>query len=264
MPTQRQPYAIRATHTKNPLAKKLFNLLNHKKTNLAIAADVTSTDELIELTKTLGSEICVLKTHIDIITDYTPALTKELMQLAKQYEFLIFEDRKFADIGNTVKQQYAGGIYHIADWADIVNAHTLPGAGIIAGLAEVGIPKQRGLLLLASMSSADNLFSEEYSQRTLEMAEANAEFVFGFIAQKKLSNDSKWIYMTPGVQLNEGKDALGQQYITPKSAMQNGSDIIIVGRGITAAKDELAEAKKYRHAGWVAYEDCLSSAVRVR
>jgi orotidine 5'-phosphate decarboxylase subfamily 1 len=258
MMKQRLMYAEREQHCTNPLAKKLFALMDTKKSNLALSADVTSAQALLEIAELVGPEICLLKTHIDIIDDFSMDLIQQLEALAKKHQFLIFEDRKFADIGNTVKHQYEGGVYRIADWADIINAHSLPGSGIVSGLAEVGMKKQRGLLLLAEMSSAGNLFTPEYTQKTLQMAEAFAEFVIGFISQRKLSADPRWIYMTPGIQLAQGKDALGQQYTTPKQAiLENNSDIIIVGRGILQAKDPREEAKKYRDAGWDAYNESL-------
>jgi uridine monophosphate synthetase len=255
---QRLPYLERQRFTTNALAQQLFALLDKKQTNLALSADVLECDALLALADQLGPEICVLKTHVDILEDFTPPFLNELQALAKKHEFFIFEDRKFADIGNTVKKQYQGGIYHISDWADIINAHTLPGPGIIEGLRDIGLSKQRAMLLLAEMSSADNLMNAEYAHKTLKMAEPYADFVIGFIAQKKLSADPRWIYMTPGVQLAEGKDALGQQYVTPeKVIIENESDIIIVGRGILQAKDPLDAAKKYRAAGWAAYKGCV-------
>lgn len=251
-------YAERANHAQNPTAKQLLALMDEKQTNLCVAADVTTKKELLDLSDTIGPEICILKTHIDIVSDFDAELIIALQRLSEKHRFLLFEDRKFADIGNTVRHQYQDGIYHIADWADFVTAHAVPGPGVIEGLKEAGLPKGRGLLLLAEMSSQGNLANGDYTKKTLEMARAHSDFVIGCIATQKLVDDPRFLTMTPGVNLSQDGDTLGQQYATPEDAiLARGSDVIIVGRGIYGADDPLAEAKKYREAGWKAYQQKL-------
>ena len=169
------------------------------------------------------------------------------------------EDRKFADIGNTVSLQYSSGLYKIASWAHLTNAHTVPGEGIIAGLKQIGLPLGRGLLLLAEMSSAGSLARNEYTTETVEMARRHQDFVLGFIAMRRMSerSDEDFLVLTPGVQLVASSDALGQQYRTPWDVVyRDGCDIIIVGRGIYGQPDQIVEkAKEYRDAGWRAYEE---------
>lgn len=253
-------YEQRIQHCQNPVAKKLLALMSAKKSNLCVNPDLTTCEEVLSIADQVGPSICVLKTHVDIISDFSPAFITELQRLADKHQFLIFEDRKFADIGNTVKLQYEHGVYHIADWAHITNAHPLPGPGVIEGLKSVGLPKGRALLLLAQMSSKDNLITPEYTQHTLAMAEQNTDFVIGFITQQRISEVPHFIHFTPGVKLEAGTDALGQQYNTPKQAiLYNGVDIIIVGRGIFQAKNPASEAEIYRKAGWTAYEQRLKS-----
>jgi len=257
---QSKSFTERAAFCSNPIAKKLFALMEHKKSNLALSADVTSGKELLALADKIGPELCVLKTHIDIIEDFNARLVQDLQALSEKHHFLIFEDRKFSDIGHTVQQQYAKGVYHIAEWADMINAHALPGPHMIQGLSEArSSNKQSGLLLVAQMSSQDNLLSTEYTEKTVALAKQFSDFVMGFITQKKLSAEPQWIYMIPGVHVAQEGDHLGQHYITPEQAiLENDCDIIIVGRGILKAQDPLAAAKHYRNAGWEAYQKKVS------
>lgn len=245
-------YEARLAHCTHPLAARLLRIMLKKQSNLCVSADVPTAQALLALADGLGPHICLFKTHIDCIDDFTPELTVALRALAKRHDFVIFEDRKFADIGATVKSQFGGGVHRIADWADLVNAHPLPGPGIVAGLKALAKAEQ-GLLLIAQMSAEGNLMDQSYVTKTLQMAQDHADHVMGFICTHAISDDARFLHMTPGVRDDAKGDALGQQYVTPHEAIVvRGTDIIIVGRGITHSDDPVASAQRYQHEGWEA------------
>lgn len=133
-------------------------------------------------------------------------------------------------------------------------------------------PLTRALLLLAQMSSEDNLLTPEYTQKCVEMARQHKDFVIGFIAQQSLNTapGDNFITMTPGVNLPRppareqprsmvrssaaDNDGQGQQYNEPRHViLEKGVDVIIVGRGILNADDPRVEAERYRKEAWRAY-----------
>jgi orotidine-5'-phosphate decarboxylase len=184
-----------------------------------------------------------------------------LKALAAKHEFLFFEDRKFVDIGNTVKMQYRGAL-RIVEWAHFVNASILAGEGTVQGLKEVGAADEfggmRGLLILAEMSTKGTLATGTYTSQSVEVAKRYSDFVVGFVANGALTEATEggddFLVFTTGVNRADRGDALGQQYQTPEEAIGRGSDIIIVGRGIYGQADPVAAAKVYQEEGWQAYE----------
>jgi uridine monophosphate synthetase len=83
-----------------PLATYLLRLIHLKRTNLCVSADVTTSTDLLRLAEEVGDHICVLKTHADIIHDFNDRTIRGLNELAERKKFLVFEDRKFGDIGS--------------------------------------------------------------------------------------------------------------------------------------------------------------------
>lgn len=146
-------YEKRAELATNPIAKQLFNIMAVKKTNLCLSVDLTTTTEVLGLLEKVGEHVCLVKTHADIIEDFTSDFVSRLKELADRFNFLLLEDRKYADIGNTVSLQYSKGLFKVAEWADCVTVHSLPGDGVLKALSAVSTGLSRGVFLLAEMSS---------------------------------------------------------------------------------------------------------------
>ncbi|CAG2058476.1 unnamed protein product, partial [Timema podura] len=171
----------RARLSQCPMSQRLFHIMSEKKTLLCVAADVTTGSEVLALAEQVGPYICVLKTHADIVDDLTDDDIAALTALAEKHNFLILEDRKFADIGHIVGLQYTQGPHHIATWADLVTVHTLSGEGVLKGLT-LGLGTlspvvNRGFFLVAEMSSQEHLMSPEY------VAVLKKLMVFGLVAK---------------------------------------------------------------------------------
>ncbi|RKF82846.1 Orotidine 5'-phosphate decarboxylase [Golovinomyces cichoracearum] len=352
--TRKLSYAQRAARATHPLSSYLLRLMTIKKSNLCFSADVSSAKHLLSLANAIGPSIVVLKTHYDLVNDWdydpTTGTGPRLAQIARRYGFLIFEDRKFADIGNTVQLQYVEGTARIIEWSHIVNLNMIPGRASVEALAAAAVrwktikhcevktdisvgnppskvdspsesedpenqplapgnmerkssivsittvsqyfepvnsrgnddigeqpfagieeaPLDRGLLILAQMSSSGNLVTKEYTDACVEAARDFKEFVIGFVSQEPLNRklDDQFLSFTPGCQLPPlgqdenselASDGKGQKYRTPDNLIGLlGNDIIIVGRGIIDAPEPTLEAERYRARGWEAYERRLS------
>jgi uridine monophosphate synthetase len=250
----------------NTRTKSLIETMLRKNSNLVISLDEPNNDIFFKILKAVGSEIVMVKTHVDIMESFDNQFLIELKELATKLDFHIFEDRKFADIGNTVRHQFQGGLYKISDWADFVTVHSVSGAGVLDGLMS-NLVNPPSAFLLARMSSKGNLISEDYTRRTIDMGK-DSENVTGYIghgtdvedlARFKAKIPEHQLLLMPGVQLQKGSDGLGQQYVSVAEAMEGGADLIIVGRGIIAAENPAQTASIYRKTAWDVFKGKLDS-----
>jgi len=149
--------------SKHPAASTLLELMSSKQSNLCVAADLPTLEEVISLVEKIGSHIVVLKIHIDIYSDFDESKILRLKEIAKNEKFLIMEDRKFADIANTAQRQFTGGIYKISEWADLITAHSLPGPEMISHLSDQSDSTRTcGCVVILEMSTKNSLTTPEY------------------------------------------------------------------------------------------------------
>ncbi len=247
---KRLSYEQKLEAAENSFAKKILEIAIEKKSNLIASADFITTKELLAFADFVGPHIVALKTHIDILNDFDADETiLPLKDLATKHNFLLMEDRKFADIGNTQELQFSYGTYKISNWADLVTSHVIGGSKSLDCFMNVGV------VAILGMSSEGTLTDAHYREEALKIIETHPSII-GCVAQNAVSD--QLLLFTPGVNLATEGDDKGQQYNTPEHVIHHyGTDFIIVGRGIYKADDPELEALRYKTEGWKAYQSML-------
>ncbi|MDC3290972.1 orotidine-5'-phosphate decarboxylase [Euryarchaeota archaeon] len=244
----------------NPLARRWMETVVDKQSMVVLAADRYTMAGLTELLEDVSPHVAALKTHVDLVEDWSAESWSDFCEKAKDADMLIFEDRKHGDIGKIARDQM-GGVYDSRSWADLMTAHLISGPSVLDGMAEgwSNVGRLGGVLLLAQMSSAGNLL--EIPGYTDAVVNAGKEHpaCFGFIGNGSRANELvelrskvgeiKMIW-TPGVNLVTGDAELGQRYGDPTEAVLAGSDGIIVGSGIHRADNPAEAAKSYADVSW--------------
>ena len=119
-----EAWGVRWDASTLPMAKTFMQVACRKQSLVCLAADRYTMAELFDLLETVGASIAALKTHVDLIDDWNMEEWKRFCERAQALDLLIFEDRKFADIGKISRKQM-GGIYNIKEWSDLVTAHLI-------------------------------------------------------------------------------------------------------------------------------------------
>ncbi len=227
------------------------------KDKLIVALDADTLERAEELVDILSPEVDIFKVGIAPFTGFGERLLNKLREKGKK----VFLDLKFHDIPNTVKNAASAaaqkGVF-------MINFHCLGGRemlkaaaiGAKEGAASHGkvAPILLGVTILTSMdekSMHDLGMSGRINDKVIELASlAKGSGMNGVVAsaqeaakiKKSLGED--FIVVTPGVRPAGTAQGDQKRIVTPKQAIENGADYIVVGRPIIQAEDPLQAAKQ--------------------
>lgn len=161
----------------------------------------------------------------------------------------IFLDLKLHDIPNTVKQ----AAKNLAQFnADIITVHALGGSEMIKGAKEgLSSNNHTKLIAVTVLTSHDQkMVNQELNVKgeVLEYAIhlgkiAHQSGAAGVVCsvhearQIKEACDHSFLTVTPGIRLEQTSSDDQKRIATPSKARELGSDILVVGRSVTKAKD---------------------------
>lgn len=231
----------------NSLRKDKVAKINTE-SKVVVALDFAQQKNADEFIDRLDPKLCRLKVGKEMFTHFGPSFVKGLVDK----NFDVFLDLKFHDIPNTVAKACQAAA-DLGVW--MVNVHASGGPKMMEqaniALESYGVSKPL-LIAVTVLTSMDqqqlsaigiNSTPEEHVLRLAQLTHASGLDGVVCSAQEasllksRISKD--FILVTPGIR-PEGSDKGDQiRIMTPKQAVQAGSDYLVIGRPITQSTDPI-------------------------
>ena len=222
--------------------------------DVIIACDFSSMEKTLEFLDNFKEE----KPYVKIGMELYYAAGAEIVRELKRRGHKIFLDLKLHDIPNTVKKSMA--VLSALD-VDMCNLHA---SGTIAMMeaAIEGLTREDGTRPLLIAVTQLTSTSQERMENDLLINKPIDEVVMHYAHNAKLAGldgvvcspleaskvkdrcGKEFLTVTPGVRFADGDIGDQVRVTTPEKAKEIGSDYIVVGRPITAAKDPVAAYRR--------------------
>ena len=235
---------------------------------LIVALDVETFDEARKLVDTLGPAVDIFKVGSQIFTSCGPVIVRHILARGKK----VFLDLKFHDIPNTVANAVsaAAGLSMLGHDAKdeelkktvptgellMCTVHTLGGKEMMQRAVESSQQKAKtlgikrpliiGITVLTSQGGVDNI-SRIVLDRAILAKESGLDGVVASSQEAALIRrelGEQFVIVTPGIRWAGSDQGDQKRVTTPKEAILNGSDYLVVGRPIVEADNPLEAAQR--------------------
>lgn len=225
---------------------------------IILALDVPGHDKAIDMVRKFEDHIDVFKVGLELFTSAGPKIVEDIHSMGKK----IFLDLKFHDIPNTVSKSALAaarmGVF-------MFNVHTFGGFEMMKRTADelrefsikenVDRPKLIGVTILTSIDQNalrnELTVSVGMSTQVKHLAGmAQRAGLDGVVASPEDAEMIRGHYgegfliVTPGVRPDWAAADDQKRVLTPRRALQKGSDYLVIGRAITAQMDPISALKR--------------------
>ncbi|HQU98103.1 MAG TPA: orotidine-5'-phosphate decarboxylase [Nitrosomonas sp.] len=211
---------------------------------IIVALDFDHAETALDFCKKLSPQLCRLKIGKELFTAAGPAIIEKLAHQG----FDIFLDLKFHDIPTTVAKACKAAC-ELGVW--MINVHASGGRKMLIAAREA-VPQTSTRLIAVTVLTSINEhdlheigFSNSPQELVLKLAHLTQDCGLDgvvcsaqetVVLRKELGDN--FCLVTPGIRLiNNSKTDDQERITTPRQAIVNGSDYLVIGRPITQASD---------------------------